>query len=142
MTVGQSLGISARGWVIAIATGIQESGLRPLPYGDRDSLGVFQQRGPWGPAEVRMDPAGSARMFFIGGAGGQPGLTSARGWEQAPLTQAAQAVQASAYPDAYAKWEPAAVAIVQQLTGADGGCHPNPSSPPSLSPAATGALAQ
>ena len=119
---GRDAAVPPRGWVIAIATGLQESGLRPLPYGDRDSLGVFQQRTPWGPVEVRMDPYQSALMFFTGGRGGQRGLLDIQGWEQLPVTEAAQAVQVSAFPSAYAKWEGLATELVQTLADVEVTC--------------------
>jgi len=125
ITVGKSLHVSSRGWVIALAAGMQESGLRPLRYGDRDSLGVFQQRAAWGSIAERIDPASSARMFFTGGRGGQPGLLDLPGWERMPVTVAAQTVQVSAYPDAYAKWEPLAVQLVKLLANVDASCAPN-----------------
>lgn len=124
IAVGKSLGVEPHGWVIALAAGLQESGLRPLPYGDRDSLGVFQQRAAWGSVTQRIDPTSAARMFFTGGHAGQRGLLDVPGWQQMPLTQAAQAVQVSAYPDAYAKWEPVAVGIVDALAHVDASCQP------------------
>jgi murein DD-endopeptidase MepM/ murein hydrolase activator NlpD len=123
--VGKSLGVEARGWVVALAAGMQESGLRPVSYGDRDSLGVFQQRTAWGSVAQRIDPTSAARMFFTGGHGGQRGLLDVPGWQQMPVTRAAQAVQVSAYPDAYAKWEPLAVALVRKLADVDASCQPN-----------------
>lgn len=123
VAVGQSLDVPPRGWVIAVATALQESGLRPLPFGDLDSIGLFQQRTAWGSYFQRIDPATATDMFFTGGAGGQRGLLDIAGWEQLPLTEAAQAVQVSAFPDAYAKWEPQAQAIVQEISGeTDTGC--------------------
>lgn len=122
--VGKSLGVQPRGWVVALAAGMQESGLRPLPYGDRDSIGVFQQRAAWGTVAQRMDPTSSARMFFTGGHGGQRGLLDVPGWQSMSVTRAAQAVQVSAYPEAYAKWEPLAVAIVEQIADVDASCQP------------------
>lgn len=120
--VGKELKVPARGWVIAVATGLQESGLRPLTHGDRDSLGVFQQRAGWGARSSRIDPRSSARMFFSGGAHGQRGLLGIAGWQRLPLTVAAQAVQKSAYPDAYAKWETLAVKVVGDLAHVDARC--------------------
>lgn len=120
--VGQELDVPSRGWIVAIATALQESGLRALSYGDRDSVGVFQQRDAWGPYETRMDPSSSARMFFTGGQAGQPGLLDHQGWQSMPVTVAAQEVQVSAYPDAYAKWEPLAVQIVEDLGHGDVTC--------------------
>lgn len=123
ITVGKELKVPPRGWVVALATAMQESGIRPLPYGDRDSLGVFQQRAAWGTEAQRMNPASSARMFFTGGHGGQPGLLDVHGWESMPVTVAAQTVQVSAYPDAYARWEPLAVRIVSRLAHVDADCE-------------------
>lgn len=118
--VGRELKVGPRGWIVALAAGMQESGLRPLTYGDRDSLGVFQQRAAWGSARDRINPTASARMFFTGGHGGQPGLLDIAGWQDVPVTDAAQAVQLSAYPDAYAKWEGLADGVVQRLGGVTG----------------------
>ncbi|MBC7725426.1 MAG: LysM peptidoglycan-binding domain-containing protein [Burkholderiaceae bacterium] len=120
--VGKSLGVSDRGLVIALATAMQESSLENLNYGDRDSLGLFQQRPStgWGsPAQV-TDPVYAAKLFFGGPSNPNTGIT--RGlldipdWQSKTLTQAAQAVQISAYPDAYAKWETSALAWLDQLT--------------------------
>lgn len=122
ISVGKSVGAPPRGWAIAIAAGLQESGLRPLNFGDRDSLGVFQQRAGWGPAAERLNPRSAARMFFLGGRHGQTGLLKVVDWQSLPLTSAAQAVQRSAYPDDYAKWEGLAVQIVSRLAHRDGSC--------------------
>lgn len=109
--VGRSLGVPDYGIVIALATALQESGLRNLPYGDRDSLGLFQQRpsAGWGSASQLLTPSYAARLFFGGAsnpnAGNTKGLLDIAGWQSKTVTQAAQAVQHSAYPDAYAKWE-------------------------------------
>lgn len=110
-SVGRSLGASSRDIVIALMTAMQESTLRNISYGDRDSVGLFQQRAPWGSFDERTNPRESARMFFQGGQGGQPGLFSKRGRNDMSLAQAAQAVQVSAYPDAYAKWQAMAEAL-------------------------------
>lgn len=115
VAAGQAREVPPRGWVIAVATALQESTLRPLPYGDRDSLGLFQQRRAWGTATARIDPGQAAAMFYTGGRGGQPGLLDVSGWIALPLTEAAQAVQRSAFPDAYARWEPLAERIVATL---------------------------
>lgn len=125
IAVGQDLGVSPRGWVIALVAGLQESGLRPLPYGDRDSLGVFQQRTAWGSVAQRMSPRSAAHMFFAGGSAGQRGLLNVPGWERLSVTAAAQAVQVSAYPDAYAKWEPLAARLVRSGAHVSSGCTPS-----------------
>jgi murein DD-endopeptidase MepM/ murein hydrolase activator NlpD len=101
--------------VIAVATALQESWLRNLgnlgANNDHDSLGLFQQRpsAGWGtPAQV-MDPEYAARKFY-------EKLLQINSWDTLPLTVAAQDVQISAYPDAYAKHEPMATTIVNLLT--------------------------
>jgi len=108
--VARDLAAPPRAWVVALATAMQESTLRNINYGDRDSLGLFQQRPSqgWGsPAQV-MDPGYATRIFI-------QRLLEVPGWEQLPVTVAAQAVQRSAFPDAYAKWEGLAADLVTQL---------------------------
>lgn len=112
VAVGRQAKVPAYGWVVAVATAMQESGLRNLDHGDRDSLGLFQQRAGWGSDSQRMDSATAARMFFLGGKNGQSGLLGIQGWEAKPLTLAAQAVQNSGFPNAYAKWQSLAVQVV------------------------------
>ena len=114
LQIGRSLGVSDYGLVIALAAAMQESGLRNLNYGDRDSLGLFQQRPStgWGtPAQV-TDPVYASRLFFGGlsnpNLGMTRGLLEISGWQSMTVTQAAQAVQLSGFPDAYAKWEASA----------------------------------
>ncbi|QDP95002.1 M23 family metallopeptidase [Microlunatus elymi] len=91
--------------VIGIATALQESSLKNLPGGDRDSVGLFQQRAGWGSYTDRADPKQSARLFF-------QALKKTRGWELMSVTAAAQAVQRSAFPDAYTKFEKTAAGLV------------------------------
>jgi len=113
VAVGKQMNVPTRGWVIAIATAMQESGLHNLGYGDRDSLGLFQQRPSqgWGtPAEI-MNPTYSATQFY-------QHLLKVPGWQTMSLTVAAQTVQRSGFPDAYAKHEPAARIIVAAVHGA------------------------
>lgn len=98
IAVGKEMGISPYGHVVAIATIFQESGAKNINYGDRDSLGLFQQRASWGSAQERTTPAVSARKFYAA-------LKGVKGWESMPVTVAAQKVQRSAFPMAYAKWE-------------------------------------
>lgn len=128
LEVAVSLRVPPRGQAIAIATAMQESGLRNLDYGDRDSLGLFQQRPSqgWGsPSEVR-DPERAARAFF--GGPNSPvrntGLLSIKDWQDMELWEAAQAVQRSGFPTAYAKWEGLANDVVSKLSGADTTCEP------------------
>ncbi|MFF1634870.1 LysM peptidoglycan-binding domain-containing protein [Leifsonia sp. NPDC058248] len=119
--VGRQKGVDDHGLVIALAAAAQESGLRNVRHGDRDSLGLFQQRPStgWGtPAQV-LDPHYAARAFFGGpgnpNAGRTRGLLDIPGWHSLSVTAAAQAVQISAYPTAYAKWETSARRWLGQL---------------------------
>jgi cell wall-associated NlpC family hydrolase len=108
--VARELQTPPRAWLVALATAMQESTLRNINYGDRDSLGLFQQRPSqgWGsPAQV-TDPIYSTTIFI-------ERLLDVPGWETMPVTVAAQTVQRSAFPDAYAKWEGLAAELVQQL---------------------------
>jgi LysM repeat protein len=111
---GQRLGVPDRGIVVALAAAMQESGLRNLDYGDRDSVGLFQQRPStgWGTDAQLTDPAYATELFFGGPSNpNRPrtrGLLDIPGWQSMTVAQAAQAVQISAYPDAYAKWESSA----------------------------------
>jgi murein DD-endopeptidase MepM/ murein hydrolase activator NlpD len=118
VSVGARLRVPPWGQVIAVATAIQESSLRNLGHGDRDSLGLFQQRPSqgWGTPEQLTDPDHAAEAFYRA-------LLSVPRWETMPLTEAAQAVQRSAHPDAYARWSGDAAALVTALTGTttDGG---------------------
>jgi murein DD-endopeptidase MepM/ murein hydrolase activator NlpD len=112
ITVGQQHGIPPRGWVIALGTAMQESSLRNLPHGDRDSLGLFQQRPSqgWGTPQQLLDPAYAAEAFYRK-------LTQVPDWPLLPLAQAAQAVQRSAFPDAYTRWETPARNLAAAITG-------------------------
>jgi hypothetical protein len=85
VAVGRQANVPAYGWVVAVATALQESGLRNLDHGDRDSLGLFQQRAGWGSASLRMDVAAAARMFYAGGRNAARGLLQIPGWESMPL---------------------------------------------------------
>ncbi|MGL3201183.1 MULTISPECIES: LysM peptidoglycan-binding domain-containing protein [Curtobacterium] len=106
VSVGRSLGVPQRGLVVALAAAMQESSLRNLSHGDRDSVGLFQQRPSqgWGSAASLQDPATAAKRFFAGNPGKTRGLLGVFGWASMSVTDAAQAVQVSAYPTAYAKW--------------------------------------
>lgn len=90
---------------IPLMTALVESNFKNVHYGDRDSLGMFQQRDAWGPASVRLNPLKSARMFLLGGQGGQPGavdyIRRYRSLGQAAYGRWCQAVQVSAFPDRY-----------------------------------------
>ncbi|MFE1380756.1 hypothetical protein ACFW6S_17610 [Streptomyces sp. NPDC058740] len=110
--VGSTRGMPERAVTIALATALQESGLRNIEHGDRDSLGLFQQRPSqgWGtPAQI-LDPVYSSGKFY-------EGLEKVPGYSRLPLTVAAQKVQRSGYPQAYAKHEPDATLLSAALTG-------------------------
>jgi len=119
--VGRDLGVPDYGIVIALATAMQESSLRNIDWGDLDSVGLFQQRpsSGWGSADLLTTPAYAAALFYGGpsnpNAGYTRGLLDISGWQSMSVTQAAQRVQISAYPDAYAKWEASARAWLAEL---------------------------
>ncbi|MFJ8952285.1 heavy metal transporter [Streptomyces sp. NPDC102381] len=110
--VGTSRGMPERAVTIALATALQESGLRNIEHGDRDSLGLFQQRPTkgWGTADQIMDPAYASERFYAH-------LAKIPGYSRLPLTAAAQRVQLSGFPQAYAKHEPDATLLAASLTG-------------------------
>ncbi|XMS41354.1 hypothetical protein ACLF6K_16940 [Streptomyces xanthophaeus] len=112
--VGISKGLPDRAVTIALATAMQESSLRNLDHGDRDSLGLFQQRPSqgWGTPEQITDPVYSAGIFY-------DHLVDVPGYSRLPLTVAAQKVQRSGYPQAYAKHEPDATVLTAAF--GDGG---------------------
>lgn len=105
-------GLPARAATIAVATGFQESKLRNIDYGDRDSLGLFQQRPSqgWGTPEQVTDPVYATNAFY-------DVLVTIDGYETLTVTDAAQRVQRSAFPDAYADHEQMARAYASALTG-------------------------
>jgi LysM repeat protein len=121
ISVGREAGASDAALVVALAAAAQESGLRNVDFGDRDSLGLFQQRpsSGWGTQEQVMDPHRAARAFFGGPVNPNRGITRGLldipGWEAMSVTQAAQAVQISGHPDLYAKWEASARSWLAQL---------------------------
>ncbi|WP_406332686.1 heavy metal transporter [Streptomyces sp. NBC_00203] len=110
--VGTSRDLPERAVTIALATALQESGLRNIQHGDRDSLGLFQQRPSqgWGTKKQIMDPTYAAGIFY-------EHLAKVSGYTKLPLTVAAQRVQRSGYPEAYAKHEPDATLLAAALTG-------------------------
>lgn len=116
--VGGDLGVPSFGEQIAIAVAMQESNLINLTVETNyDSLGLFQQRPSqgWGtPAEL-TDPTYASEKFY-------QALEQVPSWQNLPLTVAAQDVQQSAYPDAYAKWSDLAAALVAQLSGTTQDC--------------------
>ncbi|WP_328384353.1 M23 family metallopeptidase (plasmid) [Micromonospora zamorensis] len=122
---GAEKSVPPRGWTIAVATAIQESGLRNLANSgvpeslalpnegvghDHDSVGLFQQRPGWGSVAQRMTPEYAAGKFY-------DALRKVDAWQRMSLTDAAQAVQVSGFPDAYAKWESEAEHLVQVARG-------------------------
>ena len=115
--VSVALDLPQKAAVIAEATALQESRLINLPYGTSDSLGLFQQRPSegWGtPGEI-MQPVYASTKFY-------DALVQIPGWQSLPITVAAQAVQDSAHPDAYAKWQPLADALVATFSGTADDC--------------------
>ena len=107
--VGRARGLPERAIVIALATAMQESTLRNLDYGDRDSLGLFQQRPSqgWGTPQQVQDPVYAAGIFY-------DRLVQVPDWQSLRVTDASQRVQRSAYPELYEKW----AGMAQQLSTA------------------------
>ena len=130
--VSVSLALPQYAAQIAIATALQESSLYNLNHGDRDSLGLFQQRPSqgWGtPAQI-MDPVYSSTKFY-------EALVKVPHWQTIPLWQAAQEVQRSAFPYAYQKWAYPAGYLVATVSGALDQCagrQPQPRRNSALSP--------
>jgi LysM repeat protein len=114
VSVGRNLGVSDYGIVIALAAAMQESSLRNINYGHLDSVGLFQQRpsSGWGSVAQLTNAEHAAKLFYGGPSNPNKGITRGlldiSGWSSLTVTQAAQKVQISAYPDAYAKWETSA----------------------------------
>ncbi|WP_115787452.1 C40 family peptidase [Arthrobacter silvisoli] len=138
VSIGRQLGVPREGQIIAIMMALQESSLRVLanvnvpaslsyPHdgvgSDHDSLGTAQQRpaAGWGSVAQLMDPAYNVQAFYGGPAspnhGSPPGLLDIQGWQTMSKGQAAQAVQVSAFPELYERWELQAAAIVDALDG-------------------------
>lgn len=99
VAVGREMGVPRQARVVALAAAMQESSLRNLEGGDRDSVGLFQQRPSqgWGSWAECHNAQHASRSFYRA-------LLNTHGWEGMSVTRAAQAVQISAYPNAYAKW--------------------------------------
>lgn len=134
VTAAARMRLPARAAVIALATALQESGLRNLPYGDADSLGLFQQRPSqgWGTPTQLLDPTYAATAFYTA-------LLNVPNWQHLPITDAAQQVQHSATPRAYAQHEALATAVV---TAVAGGACPTGAGGPAAGQAVAYALAQ
>ncbi len=110
--VGSRMGLPNHAVTVALAAALQESKLRNLSYGDRDSMGLFQQRPSqgWGTAEQISDPVYAATAFY-------QHLQRVPGWQTMSVTAAAQRVQQSNAPGAYAQWEGTARVAAAALTG-------------------------
>lgn len=113
---GIRLGMPDHAVTVALATALQESGLHNVAVGDRDSAGLFQQRPSqgWGTRAQVLDPVSASTAFY-------QRLRALPRWDQLSVTDAAQLVQRSAAPYAYAQWEPRARAAAAALTGAEPG---------------------
>jgi hypothetical protein len=112
--VAQRDALPAEAVTVAYAAALQESKLQNLPYGDRDSVGVFQQRPSqgWGTASELEDPVYATSKFFSA-------LTQVPGYQRLPVYQAAQAVQRSADGYAYQRFQPMAARMANAFTGQD-----------------------
>ncbi len=110
--VGQRLGITERGIATGLATAMQESKIRNLDHGDRDSVGLFQQRPSqgWGTPEQIMNPVYASQRFF-------QALAKVPNYSTLPMAEAAQAVQRSADGSFYAQHEGEALELAEALTG-------------------------
>ncbi len=110
--IAQSRGLPARAVTIALATAYQESKILNITYGDRDSLGLFQQRPStgWGTEEEVLDPFHSTNAFY-------DALVKVPDYRKLDVTVAAQRVQRSAYPEAYADHEEDARVLASALSG-------------------------
>ncbi|MGW5094935.1 heavy metal transporter [Streptomyces nodosus] len=130
--VGTTRDLPERAVTIALATALQESALRNIDHGDRDSIGLFQQRPSqgWGTTKQIMDPTYSASAFY-------EHLVKVPDYQELPLTVAAQRVQRSGFPDAYAKHEPDAALLAAALTGRSAAtltCQGRPATTPNGGP--------
>ena len=110
VSIGKQRGLSPRAWQIAIQAGMTESGLRNLGYGDRDSLGIFQMRPSmgWGTVAELQDIAYQINKFY-------DVLLSVPNWDQQRPGASAQAVERSAFPERYHRWEPMAAFLVENV---------------------------
>jgi hypothetical protein len=105
-------GLPPRAASIALATAYQETGIRNLDYGDRDSVGLFQQRPSqgWGTKKQLMDPNYAAGQFY-------DALVKIKNWETDDINDVAQKVQRSGHPEAYNDHEADARVLASALTG-------------------------
>jgi hypothetical protein len=136
--VAHRMGLPDHAVTVAIATVLQESKMHNLPFGDRDSLGLFQQRPSqgWGSPAQLLTPSFATEAFYRH-------LMKVDGWEHLPVAQAAQSVQHSFDGSGYQTWVEEARAIARSLTGETSGqfsCRfAKPGGP--AAPARLGALA-
>lgn len=138
--VARVRGLPDRAAVLALATAQQESRMRNLDYGDRDSLGLFQQRPSmgWGTETQVRDPVYSASIFY-------DRLVEVPGWDTGRLTEVAQAVQRSGFPEAYQQWEPLATELTAVLGSPEPSrldCRYEPASPVSAADVSAVAAAE
>lgn len=121
ISVGREIGASDRAIAIALATAMVESSMRNLDHGDRDSLGLFQQRPSqgWGTRSQILDARRSILVFYGGrtdpNGSKTRGLLDVSGWQNKGFSAAAQAVQISAYPHRYGQWEQQAHQWLREL---------------------------
>ena len=130
VSVGAAMNVPPYGWVVALAAAMQESRLYNLPFGDRDSVGLFQQRPSqgWGSRDRLLDPAYAAGKFYTA-------LLAVPDWQAMAVNDAAQAVQRSGTPRAYAQWATAAQTLAGEVTGRTDLTAVPPCCPPPVSPA-------
>ncbi|MGH3949615.1 MAG: C40 family peptidase [Pseudonocardiaceae bacterium] len=110
ISIGKQRDLPPRAWQVAIQAGMTESGLRNLTYGDRDSLGIFQMRPSmgWGtPQEVTHPPYQVNKFYNV--------LENVPDWEHRRPGDTAQAVERSAFPGRYHRWEAMAVHLVENV---------------------------
>lgn len=117
IAVGKGSELSAQAQKIAVMTALQESSLRNLDDGDKDSAGLFQQRPSygWGSEAQITDPVYASKSFYgVNPDCPNPGLLQIDGWKTMDPGAAAQSVQGSGHPDAYDKWETLAAELVDE----------------------------
>lgn len=111
MRAARTMGLNSHSQEIGVMTGIGESGLRNIAFGDKagpDSRGLFQQRKNWGPLSARMDPYTAARNFYVR-------MIGVQGFNSRPPTEVAHAVQGNADPNYYTQFWVRAQIIVTTL---------------------------
>ncbi|WP_235008178.1 peptidase M23 [Microbacterium timonense] len=134
MAAGSDLGLSPRDQAIGVMTAMGESSLRNLDYGDWEtsgvtnpdgsrttSIGLFQQQDSWGPREQRMDPHAAATLFYRAMVAAVPDAER----QALDPSMIAHRTQINSDADHYAEYWPAAVAVVEKLSGADTGLLPD-----------------